>query len=253
MKAREVGDRPDEFDMLFDIYLKPLKSKSARTIFKILIEEGVARSLTTFDIQSNLEGRGIHLSKKEINGWLHSIQSARLVLKDPERGKPTTICYEDKYTFDLWRLTELGSEIGAKIPHLLKKEPLSLEGSSVEILKRIVRTEMTVRSRSIRRLNELFILVKVLKGLLEAGEELRTAELRGRLMPNDDDLNRILSRYSNPDRGPALIVQSQRGQSLKTKLLRFLGLSSGEEVTYALTRDGRDLAESFLLEGDVGQ
>ena len=64
--------------------------------------------MTTLDIQKSLSQNEITLSKKEINAWLKSLNSSQLISKADDRGKPTTINYEDRYTYDKWSITSKG-------------------------------------------------------------------------------------------------------------------------------------------------
>ena len=83
--------------------------------------------LTTLDIQTHLDETGIDLSKKEINAWLRSLQDADLITKEPERGKPTTIAYDDKYTFDKWSLTETGLTVSEGLMGLISEKDTGVQ------------------------------------------------------------------------------------------------------------------------------
>jgi len=98
----------ETMNMLFESLLKPLKSKYARAIFNIFLEYKNIEYLTTMDIQEGLNPYRIILSKKEINAWLKSLNSSFLISKGLERGKPTTIDYDDRYTYDKWSITPKG-------------------------------------------------------------------------------------------------------------------------------------------------
>lgn len=254
MKSGEDGIQLDgsEFDTLFDIYLRPLKSKNTRTIFKVLVKNREAGSLTTFDIQARLEKDGIELSKKEINGWLRSLQAAGLVSKEAERGKPTTIEYDDKYTFGLWRLTDLGAKIAEGLPNLLKTKSFLHEENAMNTLEELATAEATIRTRTLKRLDELSTLVKTLVELLESGGELQTAKLKKRLVLKEDELDKLLSNYSKPSWGPALVVRKPSRQSLKARFLSIFGISPKRDASYTLTEEGRRLAETLRSEEDGG-
>lgn len=255
MKSGEDNRFPlykKEFDVLLDIHLKPLKSKYSRTIFKVLVEGRKVGSLTTLDIQTNLDGLGIKVSKKEINGWLRSLLAAGLASKDEERGKPTTIDYDDKYTFDLWRLTDLGAKIAERLPNVLGTKPSLFEDDAAKTLEELEKAGRDRRTHTLRHIYELYLLVNILKRLLEAEGGLKKVELRKRLKPTDNEMERLLSNYSNRGRGPTLIIRKLQQHGLKTTLLRILGLSSDKYGIYALTDEGRRLAKALSPEGDVG-
>ena len=254
MKSGEDGIQLDGsgFDTLFDIYLRPLKSRNTRTIFKVLVETREAGSLTTLDIQAKLEKYGIELSKKEINGWLRTLLAAGLVSKEAERGKPTTIEYDDKYTFGLWQLTDLGAKIAEGLPNLLKTKPFLPEENAMNTLEGIAGAEAVIRTRTLKRLDELSTFVKTLLVLLESGGELQTTKLKRRLVPKEDELDKLLSNYSKPSWGPALVVRRPSRQSLKARFLSIFGLSPKMDPAYAFTEEGRRLAETLRSGEAVG-
>jgi len=248
MKSREDDGFPmneTDFDVLFDTYLKPLRSRNARRIFKVLFEERKFESLTTLDIQTKLGVLGIRLSKKEINGWLRSLLDAGLVLKDAERGKPTTLEYDGKYTFDMWRITEIGVKIAKNLPNIIE-EPSRFEDELT------FDRDKPPGLRTLGCSEEEFLFARMLRELFEAGGEMNRKELRRRLEPTDDDLNRVLSSRLNQLRGSTLIVQERRSLNLKSRLLSLLGLTSGDEVVYVLTEEGRQLARVLRCGEDVG-
>ena len=240
------------FDALFNIYLRPLRSKNARRIFEVLFEEKEVGALTTLDIQAKLEKRGIELSKKEINGWLHSLNAAGLAVKGEDRGKPTTLEYDDKYTFDLWRPTDLGVKIARRLPSILGTKLSFLEADAKKSLEGISKMERKMKTRVLRHLDEFYMLARILQKLLEAGGELNTATLRKRVRLADVELDAFLSSYSNPSRGVILISRKERKPSFKTRLLSVLGLSSDTDSAYTLTEEGRRLAKALWSEEAVG-
>ncbi|MCW3991249.1 MAG: hypothetical protein NWE79_00945 [Candidatus Bathyarchaeota archaeon] len=241
-----------EFETLFEIHLRPLKSGNARRIFKILDEERAVGVLTTLDIQAKLNERGITLSKKEINGWLHSLNDAGLAEKGTERGKPTTIEYDDKYTFDLWRLTDLGEEIAEGVPRILGKKPSFIGAYPEKSLEQISKMDRAERELTLRRLDELYMLERILRELFIAGGELDGVNLMRRLKPAQIELNCLLSRYLNPSRGVNLISRRPRQRGFMMRLMNILGLSSEKDSMYALTEDGERLARALWSGEDLG-
>jgi DNA-binding HxlR family transcriptional regulator len=120
-----------EMDQLFDFDLRPMRSKNARLIFKLFFEAN-KQEITTLDMQEFLKKYENPLSKKELNNWLKVLQDAKLIEKAENRGKPTTIAYSGKYSFDLYRLTERGREIFHKISIFLSKYPILDEYKTLE-------------------------------------------------------------------------------------------------------------------------
>jgi len=98
-KDKEIFFRSEEIqltDDLFELYLKPLRSRNARLIFLILFKLKDVGYLTTHDIQTKLKDIDCVLNKKEINGWLKSLWNAKLIIREEERGKPSITKYNDK-------------------------------------------------------------------------------------------------------------------------------------------------------------
>jgi len=248
MKSSEFGPPAideTEFDALFDVYLRPLKSGNARRIFRILSEEKAAGAITTLDIQAKLKKRGVKLGKKEINGWLHSLDDAGLAEKGDERGKPTTIEYDDKYTFDLWSLTGLGEEIARGIPRVLGTNSSLFKASPERSIHEISKMDHVERALALRRLGEISMLASILQELSRAGGELDGAELMRRLRPNQNALDRALSSLSNSSPGEKLVIRRRRREGFKVRLLSLIGIRLRETWTYGLTEDGARLAEAL--------
>lgn len=111
-------ERLTKYDYIFETILKPLRSKNARKIYSTFLEHSDVEYLTTFDIQKKLQSQSIKLSKKEINAWLMSLKLAGLLIKEENRGKPSTLRYEKKYTFDMWRLTKRGAYLAGDLDML---------------------------------------------------------------------------------------------------------------------------------------
>jgi len=233
-----------DFDGLFDIHLRPLKSRNARIIFKNLVEARKVDHLTTLDIQDKIAGLGIRLSKKEINWQLRSLQKAGLVSRDVKRGKPTTLEYEGKYTFDLWRITEQGVRIAEGLSNMLRSTTSIFEDDAVMTLEKLVKADADQKKLTLQRLEDLYILSRLLHTLLEMGGEMNKRELRRRLKLNDKEMASLLANCQ------ILIVRRPRQRSLKMRLLSVLGLSSDRRIIYALTDRGRRLAKAIWPDGD---
>jgi len=234
------------FDTLFDIYLKPLKSKNTRKIFQVLAREESVDTLTTLDIQTKLDEIGIDLSKKEINGWLHSLNTAGLASKEESRGKPTTIDYDDKYTFDHWGLTDLGAKIAENLPYLLRNKPILAYNDTEKILRELSEMEFDRRERTLQNLAELNVVIKILRYLLEMGCESNKSKLMKMLGISREEVDRLISKYSNQDL--SLIFRKPREQSLISKLLMLMHTSPRTDEKLILTEEGKRLAEAFQPE-----
>jgi len=246
VEGRKLSLGKTDLDALFEKYLKPLRSKNARTIFKILVKEKKVKSMTTLDIQTKLDEIGIIQSKKEINGWLHSLNVAELAIKDEERGKPTTIDYDDKYTFDHWRLTDFGIKIAENLPSVLGTMPTLVEEDIETLLNELTKIEIDRRAKILKKLDELNMIVKLLLYFLETGSELNKTKLMKKLEPPEKELDNLISKYSNQDRGPTLMIRKPQKPGLITKVFCLLGLSHNREEKYYLTEEGRRIAEAIL-------
>ena len=124
----------NEIDRLFETRLKPLRSRYARAIYWIFLNNQSLEYLTTLDIQKKLEQYELTLSKKEINASLKSLFIEKILEKDEERGKPTTIVYDDKYTYDKWSLTETGLALSQSLKLMVEYKDDPQPGIGYKVL-----------------------------------------------------------------------------------------------------------------------
>ncbi len=184
----------EKLDELFDLWLRPLRSRNARRIFEILIRNSHKDHITTLDMQTLLVRRGVDLSKREINAWLRSLQEAGLIRKGEDRGKPTVIEYDGKYTFDKWALTDEGMEIFEflKTPfpdydggQSLKKDHQEITSDSVRaaINSSGGEVEKAALAEDLTNVNELYEVLDTLvkDGVLEEIEPYNPGSLINRL------------------------------------------------------------------------
>ncbi len=233
-ESSETLDRT-VLDTLFDGYLKPLRSGNARLIYKVLYDMSEKEHLTTLDIKLILKEFDIDLNKKEINGWLVSLKEAGLVSKEEERGKPTTIDYDDKYTFDQWKLTYLGAEIGGRLHYLLASKP-DLERDKVSAEKGLISLD-TLSMQD--QLEQNYLTSKILRSLSESGGEMKLRTL-GKTISKNLELERFISASSDSP----LFVLKRKEPTMKERFLGLFGLGSGE-VSCSLTEDGWKVAEKL--------
>ena len=219
------------FDRLFEKAYKPFRSRNARTLFNIFIVEKEKEYLTTLDIQTHLDERGIDLSKKEINAWLRSLQQADLITKEQERGKPTTLAYDDKYTFDKWSLTETGLNVSEDLRELISG---TLNGEQHPKTIRIDRRPLATSSALSKDIGSQQ--VNILQDLLLA--ELRRSDgkmqkndLMKRLIPGNAEIEYALSALI--ERG-LIDIKERDGGGFLTRVLVTLGLKT-EDMEVHLT------------------
>ena len=121
----------NELEDIFEKTLRPLQSRNARHIFLILRDTD-QEYLTTYDMQPMLIEQGNDLSKVELNNWLTALQDVGLVRKAPVRGKPTTVPYTRRYTYDLWKLTQKGRETSFQLDVFRGNTPVRVKEIIVE-------------------------------------------------------------------------------------------------------------------------
>ncbi len=230
-------------DKLFDSHLRPLRSKNARTIFQTFVNARDVKFLTTLDLQTKLDELGILLSKKEINGWLRSLYDAGLIAKEEDRGKPTTLAYDNKYTFDMWTLTVKGKEIAEGIEEFLKgkTEPVTFL-SEMKIEEIAVEAEK-IKQHILSKIDELYIQLTCLRNLHVVDRGLTMNDLRRSLMPQATIFEGAF--LNSLRQGLFVEVDIPKANGLFSRLLHFIGSSQKRELRYHLTEKGRLLTEQL--------
>lgn len=242
-QSRSNSIRLDDGDLdeLFEIYLRPLRSKNARSIYTLFLDE--KRELTTLDLQERLVQIGIYLSKKEINAWLRSLQSATLISKRDERGKPTTIEYNGRYSFDMWSLTRKGWEIAEVLEIILTKGGEQIVSSLDAFLGSIDRGDVGQVNRSLEKIEEIYFLLASIRTLWSEGRPLRHGELERKITPFQTTLGKVI--LSGSAQKFIEVKAEFTSLGIVGKILRYLGIfDKGENLIY-LTPDGRRLSEKL--------
>ena len=225
------------FDQLFERAYKPFRSRNARTLFNIFIVEKEKEHLTTLDIQTHLDEIGIDLSKKEINAWLRSLQEADLITKEQERGKPTTLVYDDKYTFDKWSLSEKGLNVSEDLRELISgtiggeqhNNNLSVDDRAV--------TDTAAPSQNDGSLQASYLQSLLLSELRRSSGIMQRNELLKKLIPEDAELDYALSALIEQG---LIDVKKRKGGGFLTRVLVTLGLKPGDREVH-LTEKGHRL------------
>jgi len=228
-----------KLDELFDKFLRPLRSKNARGIFLIFLERRDAPYLTTLDLQNRLHQDGVELTKVELNNWLKSLNDAEIITKGERRGKPTTIDYDDRYTFDMWSLTSKGLQIATDLNRLMTGSlTISKEDESVPAIREIgVYEETSMTDLEIEVSNLQTFMLSILHG--EVGP-ITKASIKKGFTPPDDLIEEALSNLIFQG-----VVQEEEPsdfEGLLTKILRVIGLTPERDVVYRLTEKGRKMA-----------
>jgi DNA-binding transcriptional ArsR family regulator len=225
------------FDQLFERAYKPFRSRNARTLFNIFIVEKEKEHLTTLDIQTHLDEIGIDLSKKEINAWLRSLQEADLITKEQERGKPTTLVYDDKYTFDKWSLSEKGLNVSEDLRELISgtiggeqyNNNLSVDDRAV--------TDTAAPSQDDGSLQASYLQSLLLSELRRSSGIMQRNELLKKLIPEDAELDYALSALIEQG---LIDVKKRKGGGFLTRVLVTLGLKPEDREVH-LTEKGHRL------------
>lgn len=225
------------FDQLFERAYKPFRSRNARTLFNIFIVEKEKEHLTTLDIQTHLDEIGIDLSKKEINAWLRSLQEADLITKEQERGKPTTLVYDDKYTFDKWSLSEKGLNVSEDLRELISGTIGGEQyNNNVSVDDRAV-TDAAAPSKDDGSLQASYLQSLLLSELRRSSGIMRRNELLKKLIPGDAELDYALSALIEQG---LIDVKKRKGGGFLTRVLVTLGFKPGDREVH-LTEKGHRL------------
>ncbi len=225
-----------ELDTLFEGLLKPLHSKNARQIFETFYQNRAYEHLTTYDIEKELDEDGLSINKKEINSWLVSLQEAGLIVKMEGRGKPVRYTYDDRYTYDLWKLTETGLNAGQRLPTFM-----------VDADKRLPHlTELT--PNLIHEMEDLYYTAKILVLLYEHNGSQNYADLKKQLALDSEKL----AVYSWPDASHSekpLFEIIVKPPTLRTKVFKLFGWVVEQDLSFKLTEEGRRVAEGIISRG----
>jgi len=220
------------YDSLFEGVLKPLHSRNARRIFEIFNQYREYNYITTYDIQIELEKQGLSINKKEINGWLLTLQEAQLISKLNERGKPVISNYEDRYTYDLWQLSKTGLIVGQQLSIFMEKKDATLPSL----------TEFT--PSKIHELEDLYLTAKLLITLFSRGGSTSYTELLKELAIDREKL----AVYSWPDASYSekpLFEVIVKPPSLKAKIFRIFGWVFEQDLSFKLTEEGLKVATNI--------
>jgi len=173
---------------------------------------------------------------------------AGLIQKEVLRGKPTTLKYEDRYTFDLWRITSLGLRIAKNLPMVTSSNFLIIENDAINILKKIAKECDANRDITVKRLQDLSLLIWILGILFKNKKRISEEDLLDKLRIRNDELYRIVSTYPVEKEGELIIIRRAKKNGIKGSLLRIFGISDQSE--YHLSTEGKKIAQ-LLFSGVV--
>jgi len=229
----------DSINKLFEGVLKPLHSRNARRIYEVFYKNKEYTHITTYDIETKLEEDGLSINKKEINGWLVSLQEAGLISKMDARGKPLASDYENRYTFDLWKLTETGLIVGRRLPSLMMEKEFSLPSLA------------DLTPTKIHEIEDLYLTSKLLITLFEKGGQLSYKDVRRELAIDREKL----AVYSWPDAAHSnkpLFEITVKPPSFRSKVFKLMGWFLEQDLSFKLTNEGKKMAEVIVSKEKMG-
>lgn len=238
MNTEDIADSLDinALDQLLEVDLKPLKNANARILYKIFLDSKTSKHLTTLDMQDKLKSTDITLHKKEINAWLSGLQSAGLITKEYERGKPTTLAYEGRYTYDLWSLTEKGRDVARKIEILSSKKTSLIPPENIVYEADFEETEIISGAGSVEYTDQMTM--KFLRAVIDSKGVVTLNELRERMSPSPEALMELMSQGTLNGLLKAKAVEST---SFREKIFGYLGIHKRRKYLFEVTDKGRQI------------
>ncbi len=235
------GLTAQNLDELFDGPLKPMNSDNARLVYKLFLD-AKDQGLTTLDIQHLLKDYDRKYSKKDLHNWLNNLMDAELITKERERGKPTKVAYNGRYTYDIWRLTPQGYQIGRKIERFLGKYPNLNEQKTIE--KTRIPGLQELKTGDLREIESLYINSVILLALKKKGGKSDLKEISENTILKPNSLRSFLEahvRYTSPP----LYQMNKKTAGIVGRILKKLGLSP-MNFDVSLSPEGKKTSESLL-------
>jgi DNA-binding HxlR family transcriptional regulator len=235
--------KKEEMDKLFDDTIRPFWSKNARTIFKVLLDSDKSH-MTTLDIQDQIKKFDLNLSKKEINNWLTSLQEAKFVTKEDERGKPTTMEYNGRYTFDLWKATKYGQEITKKVVIFIDKFPYVFDLENSE--KSNIPNFTNLNKVDIGIIHTYYIVFKVLTYLFKTKKKCANSyQISKEISVINEVLLEEIEKFNTYSIEQLFEVKVPIVGNLE-KILQIIGFRPNKTLDINLTYEGMNLAEKLI-------
>ena len=241
-RTENRGLTNQNLDELFDGPLKPMNSGNARLVYKMFFD-AKDQGLTTLDLQHLLQDQQRKYSKKDLHNWLNDLMDAGLITKESQRGKPTIIEYNGRYTYDIWRLTPQGYQIGRKIENFLGKYPNLNEQKTIE--KTCIPELQKLKSSDLEKIEALYINSTILSKLLTLGgvTELKTLAEDTNLDP--ENLRMFLETQIRSTLSP-LYHLDEKPMGLLAKMMMGLGLKPMRNYRVSLSAEGKKISRCLL-------
>jgi hypothetical protein len=233
----------EEMDKLFDYTIRPFWSKSARTIFKVLLDTEKTH-MTTLDIQYQIKKYDLKLSKKEINNWLTSLQESKYVTKEDERGKPTTMEYNGRYTYDLWNATDYGREIAKKV--LMFTDEFYLTSDLEKNEKSKIPNFNNLNNLDIEIIHTYYIVSQVLVYLFKTKKKIANSyKVSKRIYVRHEKLIEEIEKF-NKNSNKQLFNTKVHNIGNLEKIFQIMGLRPEKTWEINLTCEGKSIAEKII-------
>jgi hypothetical protein len=229
----------EEMNKLFDDTLRPFRSKNSRLVFKIIFDYKLL-DLTTLDMQNSLKNYNIKLSKKELHNWLISLKSSGLITKSENRGKPTTISYDEKYSFDLWKITKKGELIANNLMIFSEKYAGLFKEKIIE--KKIIPNVEEISFEDFDKISDIFYTIKIIMLLHKTEQRIDSKTLSNKIKLDHSTLIENLE-YDMKKSIENFFIIEEKNLGLIDKLLQVIGLRIGKEYWVRLTKRGVDTAK----------
>jgi hypothetical protein len=240
-RTENQGLTTQNLNELFDGPLKPMNSKNSRLVYKIFFDAKDG-GLTTLDLQHLLQDHQRKYNKKELHNWLNDLMDAGLITKESQRGKPTIIDYNGRYTYDIWRLTPQGYQIGRKIENFLGKYLNLNEQKTIE--KTHIPSLQELKNGDLREIESLYINSVILLALHKTGGKSDLKEISGSTILQPSPLRSFLEAHIRST-SPPLYQMSEKTLGIRERILQKLGLRSGN-YDLSLSPEGKKKSEDLL-------
>jgi len=229
-------------DELFDGPLKPMNSENARLVYKMFFD-AKDKGLTTLDLQHMLKDHQRKYSKKDLHNWLNDLMNAGLITKESQRGKPTIIDYNGRYTYDIWRLTPQGYQIGRKIENFLGKYPNLNEQKTIE--KTRLPELQELKSDDLEKIEALYINSTALSTLRGLGDSTDLRTLAENTNLNPEHLYIFLETQIKSTSSP-LYHLDEKPMGILAKMMMRLGLKPMKNYRVSLSSEGKKISRGLL-------
>jgi hypothetical protein len=159
-----------------------------------------------------------------------------LITKERERGKPTTIGYTGRYTYDLWRLTQKGRETAKKLEIISSEKTSLFTPEYVENDADFDEINADNQTSSSPHADQA--MKTLMQTILESRGILTMDEIKVKMAPSEESLLEMMTR-GNLD--GILTFEALESASITEKIFGYLGIPRKRRFRLAITDKGRDI------------